>query len=124
MQKLFSMFPLGAPGIALLLLRFSVAAAMLVDGWGRLSALTPPLVLPLLAALALALCVGFMTPIFSLACAAIEMIGVFGFDGFDVVLSATLIVNAIALAMLGPGGYSIDARLFGRRVMVIPSDTD
>jgi hypothetical protein len=27
--------------------------------------------------------------------------------------------NAAALALLGPGAYSVDARLFGRRVTVV-----
>lgn len=38
---------------------------------------------------------------------------------------ATLIVtvNAVAVVLLGPGAYSIDAYLFGRREIVIPRDT-
>jgi hypothetical protein len=30
------------------------------------------------------------------------------------------ILTAGALAFLGPGAYSLDARLFGRRVMIVP----
>jgi hypothetical protein len=29
-------------------------------------------------------------------------------------------VDAVALAMLGPGAHSVDARLFGRREIIIP----
>jgi hypothetical protein len=29
-------------------------------------------------------------------------------------------LSALALVMLGPGAYSIDARRFGRRVVVLP----
>ena len=37
--------------------------------------------------------------------------------GFDGVLAVAM---AISLALLGPGAYSIDARLFGRREITIP----
>jgi len=29
--------------------------------------------------------------------------------------------NAAALALIGPGAYSVDARLFGRRVVHLPA---
>jgi uncharacterized membrane protein YphA (DoxX/SURF4 family) len=41
----------------------------------------------------------------------------------DRTAAALLIVVALALAMLGPGALSIDARLFGRREIVIPERT-
>jgi uncharacterized membrane protein YphA (DoxX/SURF4 family) len=34
---------------------------------------------------------------------------------------AFLTIIAIAIVLLGPGAYSIDARLFGRREIVIPT---
>ena len=38
-------------------------------------------------------------------------------------LAATLvIVDGLALALLGPGAHSIDAYLFGRREIIIPHD--
>ena len=40
---------------------------------------------------------------------------------FEAALSATLVaVVSIAVIFLGPGAYSIDARLFGRREIIIP----
>ncbi|MEP7042000.1 MAG: hypothetical protein ABI843_02990 [Dokdonella sp.] len=30
-------------------------------------------------------------------------------------------LNALALGLLGPGAHSLDARIFGRRLLVIPS---
>ncbi len=38
-------------------------------------------------------------------------------------VAALLIVDAVALALLGPGAHSIDAYLFGRREIIIPSDS-
>jgi len=43
-----------------------------------------------------------------------------GNDGATVVV----IVDALALALLGPGAYSIDARRFGRRLVELPGRKD
>jgi hypothetical protein len=37
----------------------------------------------------------------------------------SIVLCVIAIANAIALALLGPGAYSLDSKLFGRRVMIV-----
>jgi len=39
-------------------------------------------------------------------------------DGRFIALSS---LNAAAITFLGPGAYSLDARLFGRREIVLPS---
>jgi hypothetical protein len=36
----------------------------------------------------------------------------------------TAMLQAIAVSLLGPGSYSIDARLFGHRVVVLPKKYD
>jgi hypothetical protein len=36
--------------------------------------------------------------------------------------AAIAILNALALALIGPGAYSIDARRFGRRIVVLPPE--
>jgi hypothetical protein len=33
-----------------------------------------------------------------------------------------MVVDATAIALLGPGAFSLDARLFGRREILIPPD--
>jgi uncharacterized membrane protein YphA (DoxX/SURF4 family) len=74
-----------------------------------------------------ALTAGFLTPI------AVLLVG-FCFLGIalswlpppswtlhDVkLLAAGMIIAAVALALLGPGAFSLDGRLFGRREIVIP----
>ena len=40
----------------------------------------------------------------------------------DRVAAILLIVDGLALALLGPGAHSIDAYLFGRREIIIPHD--
>jgi len=101
MQRLFVMFPDRGPGIGLLWLRLCVAAALCTPGThaaGWLSALC------LLAVAMLAL--GVLTPLAVLPAA----LGLYA-----QALPWPLVVLPLALLALGPGAYSLDARLFGRR---------
>lgn len=115
MQRLFSMFPEGGPGAGLLLLRLSVALSMLLHPSGG------PLMHALLALPAIGLCLGVLTPLLAAMCC------LFSFYDFMVLGGATLpeagikILAAGALALLGPGAHSLDARLFGRRVITLPA---
>ena len=62
--------------------------------------------------------VGFLTPFPSvIACAAAAnlLLG----PGTSNLIHITTVIDAAALALIGPGAYSLDARLFGRRVTVI-----
>lgn len=108
------MFPAGIPGIGLALLRLSVAIAAAdwvgTGPWGGRHIAV--------AMLAAGLTGGVFTPVW----AAIA----FGWGawlvvagGFTATASGPLLA-ALALALIGPGAYSIDARLFGRRVLVYP----
>lgn len=118
-QRLFSMFPTGLPGLALILLRASVAVAILGDvfthqpslsSWIQATAMT-------LAAILLA---GFWTPI--LAVVGLVFHGLIWSNfGVGTVASATVVsLDAVALALLGPGAYSVDSYRFGRRVLLLP----
>jgi uncharacterized membrane protein YphA (DoxX/SURF4 family) len=120
MQRLFSMFPQGGPGIALLLLRVSVAGITVFRFWTHYGALAPHWTLFPVIALALTLCLGFLTPILSvLVCLVAAFSIVQGHR--DVLVDLFTILNAVALALLGPGAYSVDACLYGRRVIIVPA---
>jgi hypothetical protein len=113
------MFPQGGPGLALLLLRISVGSIFFINtaklGHGSSVSLVGAGALLVLLALA----VGFMTPYLAvIAFAAAAGPLVMGHPG-DLV-HAVSVVDALALALLGPGAYSVDARLFGRRVTIVP----
>jgi hypothetical protein len=118
MQRLFSMFPQGGPGIALVLLRVSVAGMALFSFRTYVSSLVPHWVLPGLLLISLSLCIGFLTPVLSVFfCIADTYLLLAG--GSDSVIHVSAMLNAIALAFLGPGAYSLDARLYGRRVVTV-----
>jgi hypothetical protein len=117
-MKSLSRYPDSAAGIALVLLRLACAwIAFLVIARVPLPQFSPNAPIVVSAAFALALTLGFGTRIvaFVFAAAAITTAFMTGSDG-----ALTMIARACAcaaLGLLGPGAYSIDANVFGRRVI-------
>ena len=113
------MFPTGTPGIALLMLRVSVAGTLF---WAGLApyAVWPPWLTASAIILAAGLCIGFLTPYCACLCCVIELCWAFLPGSADEFLRLLSALNAVVLAMIGPGAYSVDSRLFGRRLLTLP----
>jgi hypothetical protein len=72
---------------------------------------------------------GFLTPGASVLAGAATLLLAIGAPSssiveIDTVVAAYVAADAAALALLGPGALSLDARLFGRREVVIPDRAD
>ena len=123
MRRLYSTFAGGWPGIGLILMRLVVGIA-LVNG-AAIALLNPPaipmsIISILLAAAAILLIIGLYTPIVGTVVAVIEVcrVAIISADRLLYLLLATI---GAALAMLGPGLWSVDARLFGwKRIEPLP----
>jgi putative oxidoreductase len=120
-RRLFSTFARGWPGVGLLLMRLVAGCAFILQSIAVLRTGLPSVQLPIpITAIAAAVLLigGLWTPI---AGTLIAVIGVFRVvlhrgDPLASVLVATM---GMALALLGPGAWSVDAYLFGwRRVDV------
>ena len=113
LRRLYSTFAGGAPGIALLLMRLVVGAVVL---WRADPGLWsgPPLdiVSASLALAALLLIAGLWTPV---AGAVVALVAISDILRTGELLNGRLLAATIgcALTMLGPGRWSVDARLFG-----------
>jgi uncharacterized membrane protein YphA (DoxX/SURF4 family) len=132
LQRLFSSFPEGWPGIGLIFLRLTVAVNAIICGIDALvghnsHAISVWAVGPLAIAVGAALFVGFLTPAASAAATVAYLIaGVSSFltseanNHISTLADFNLAAISAALALLGPGAFSVDARLFGRREIIIP----
>jgi putative oxidoreductase len=117
LQRLFATFPEGLPGTGLLLVRAVAAIPAVLQGIAGL--LTAPLqtgsILEVVAAcFALLLLVGIWTPVAGMLMAVAEL-GLVLFHVSDPWMHLRLGALGAALAMLGPGAWSVDAHLFGRK---------
>jgi hypothetical protein len=118
-QRLFSMFPTGSPGIALLFLRASVAIALVAEGYGRRQNLFG-WVEAAAVLTSVAISFGFLTPIVAVIGLGLHGLIWFSLGVGDVANTIVVSIDALALALLGPGAYSADSYRFGRRVVVLP----
>jgi len=132
LQRLFSSFPEGRPGIGLIFLRLTVAVNAIVCA---IDALVGPhrhginawAVGSLAIAVGAAIFVGFLTPAASAAATVgYLMTGVSpslmteANNHISALTAFNLAAISGALVLLGPGAFSLDARVFGRREIIIP----
>lgn len=117
MRSIVPSFPGGMPGTGLLLLRISVAGSLVVGlglnleaaGWKQSAVLL----------VAIGLGVGFRTRLLACLCIAAHVLALA--IGADLsMLGIFHVVDAAALALAGPGAFAADARLFGRRTVIVP----
>jgi hypothetical protein len=115
LRRLYSTFAGGWPGGGLILMRLVVGFALLAAA-GSILPGGPPMAIAtesvLLAGAGLFLVVGLCTPVAGTLVALVEICRVVTVPT-DKVVSLLLATLAASLAMLGPGQWSIDARLFG-----------
>ena len=133
LPRLFTAFPDGWAGVALLQLRVVTGLTLVFQGVAYLnngSSVTFKDLAAGAVSVAIGACMmaGLLTPV---AC-LLTLLGSIGlaFSWLPVPAQNTLngnlvivdlVVMAIAIAVLGPGAYSLDSRMFGRREIVIPT---
>jgi hypothetical protein len=120
MQRLFGTFPNRGAGLALVILRVTVAV-VLISG-ARLCpgpGVGPGVeVLATLAGIAaLLLMVGWYTPL-AAGLAVLVSLGTLWFC-HETTVNVLIIAILVSISLLGAGAYSVDARLYGRRRLVV-----
>jgi hypothetical protein len=111
MQRLFSTFPGGWPGLGLLLLRIAAAAPLLIIALDFGSGVPLRLIG---SADSVLLLLGLGTPLVAAVQALIEGWLACAGEAFNLDHAARALMG-LALMLLGPGQYSVDRQLFGRK---------
>ena len=132
MQRLFSTFPGAWPGVGLLLLRCAIAVILIGQGyfyllsWNQSGWHIRALGITGVATGALLL-IGYLTPVASVLAGLLFTINMLTWfkirspNPLNVKLQVALgILISAAVLCLGPGAFSIDSRIFGRREIRIP----
>jgi putative oxidoreductase len=126
LQRLFSTFPNSWPGLGLLLLRVLTCIALI--RYGITSVIEePPLMIVILQIIGVVagilLLAGLWTPVAGALVAIVKVwiafSRIFSASGDPWIAFIQAVLGAV-LAMVGPGAWSIDARLFGRKRIDMP----
>jgi putative oxidoreductase len=115
-QRLFSTFPNSLPGMGLLILRFAAgfSLAAVAHGSGDFGTTANLPARCLIDGVMVLLWIGLWTPIAAVVGTGIQ-IAILGLGQRFDASAAVAAALGLALAMLGPGAWSVDARLFGRK---------
>ena len=116
MQRLLGTFPNRSAGLALLILRLAVAAA-LVSGVSLCSGPETEVLLALSRIAAILIIVGWYTPLAAVAAVLLSLYPLWVCREPWVI--SLMVAILVAIGLLGAGAYSVDARLYGRRRLVV-----
>jgi putative oxidoreductase len=114
-RRLFSTFAHGWPGIGLILLRVAAGGALATRGllaFPNTASVGSELFQLVVAAIGLLLIIGLWTPAAAAFMVILELWRMVSRRG-DLAVDILLCNIALAIALLGPGAWSVDARLFG-----------
>lgn len=115
MRRLFSSFAHGRPGVGILIMRLAAGSAVIFAGTAQLlsAGSFEPAIMPMLGiAAGLLLIFGLWTPIAGLLVAVLQLWPISS-PPCDLWTRVLLAALGIGLALLGPGAFSVDARIFG-----------
>lgn len=108
----------------MLLMRLSLAGILAFHGSAFWQNPATNWVTAICACIGLLLAIGLYTPFTTIAGAVAGALGLLLCTSCDRVTGAFLLVVMVALGMMGAGAYSLDARIYGRREVIVHTRHD
>ncbi len=105
-------------------MRLSLAGVLTFHGSALWQGPSSYWVTAICAGIGVLLVIGIYTPFTAIAGAVIGALGLILCTSCDRVSAGFVLVVMVALGMLGAGAYSLDARIYGRREVVVPARHD
>ncbi|HJY92881.1 MAG TPA: hypothetical protein VJ255_21525 [Candidatus Acidoferrum sp.] len=109
------MFPAGAAGFGLMILRLCAAAMLVRNAVWIATAALPWWETVCLLLVAVALSIGVFTPAACIASVFAQIVFLIWLARGDPFALVSSVGVTLALLLLGPGAFSVDGRMFGRR---------
>jgi len=122
LRRLFSTFARGWPGVGLLLLRIAVGIVLILRVLNELhshASVHATVLYAIAIGAGLLLLIGLWTPMAGTVLGLIELWRIL-WKLDDPWISILLGAMALALALVGPGFWSLDARLYGWKIVNVP----
>jgi hypothetical protein len=113
------MFPGGMAGLGLAILRICAVSSFLTIAFGSGPVAFASWAGVGLGLLSLLMVVGALTPVACIVGAMVEASYLLHRQGTGTRYTVLALLVIAALGLLGPGAFSIDARLFGRRLIIV-----
>ena len=114
------MFPAGSAGAGLLLIRLSIAGMLLLQFMPAQDGNLFYWKLATIFSIGGFVCLGIFTPIVAVLCVLIEIANMVSLGGVGAMNAIPALLVTGAMGLLGPGAFSLDAKWFGRRLLVLP----
>jgi len=132
LRRLYSSFPGSLPGAGLLLLRITIGGGLLIHAFSWLREPQPssggmwaPGLLALVIGISFIL--GFLNPVAGFIAAlggiATRLLRPEWSSSMTSLLGVGPLAIVVAITLLGPGAFSLDAYFFGRRKIIVPRVT-
>ncbi len=96
-----------------------MVVALFVDRRAVIDSLPGQLAIPFLAFIAIALVMGVLTSVFTSLGVLISALAMVRASTMATWIGVLLLLMGGALLLLGPGAYSLDARIYGRRIVTL-----
>jgi hypothetical protein len=111
-------YPRGAIGVARLLVRIAFCILLCTNELSDIFTGNPSAISLVLVVICIGLCLGLFTSVLAAIAAALSIWALFAGHLNHLLVQVAAVLLSVVIAILGPGAFSVDGLLFGRRRVI------